>query len=74
MERNGTFSIKSLVVVEQNRKGPERSFLDAATWGRLWKLKLQDRLKLTLWKVTAGALETRGAPARILRCEDEVAF
>lgn len=68
------FSVKYLVVAEQSMRGPERLVLDASTWGRLWKVNLQDNLKLTLWKVAAGVLKTRGALARILHYEDENAF
>lgn len=28
-------------------------------WGKLWKLKIYDRLKLFLWRVMAGVIPTR---------------
>lgn len=63
-----------MVLHEQINKAPERPALDAKSWGRLWKLKIQDRLKLLLWKIAAEALKTKGALARILHCEEEVSF
>lgn len=60
LEKGGDFSIKPLVRKEQNRLSPEAIGLNGEAWGRLWKLKLQDRLKLTLLKVAAGALKTSG--------------
>ncbi|KAB1200389.1 hypothetical protein CJ030_MR0G007455 [Morella rubra] len=44
------------------------------TWEKLWKCKIQDRLKLMLWKVGAGALKTRGGLGRILQCEESEEF
>lgn len=36
-------------------------------WGKLWKLKIHDRMKLFLWRVMADAIPTR---ARMV-CGDE---
>lgn len=73
-EKSRLYSVKPMVLVEQSRTASERTILYGATWGRLWKLKLQDRLKLLLWKVAAGALKTKGALARIIHCEEEEGF
>ncbi|KAB1213575.1 hypothetical protein CJ030_MR5G010506 [Morella rubra] len=48
--------------------------LDKASWGRLWKLKLHDRLKMLLWQIAAGALKNKGALARVLGREEEESF
>lgn len=73
-EKSGIISVKSLVIFEHLRSPPDRVVLDVGSWEKLWRLKLQDRLKLTLWKVASGVLKTRGNLARILHCEDEAAF
>ncbi|KAB1223477.1 hypothetical protein CJ030_MR2G012474 [Morella rubra] len=73
-ENEGLFSVKSVVVSEQIQRAPLRPALDEASWGKLWKLRLQDRLKILLWQVAAGALKTKGSLARILGCEEEESF
>lgn len=58
----GSFSVKGAVMKAQERRRPVRSFLDEQDWKTLWRLPLQDRLKLLLWKIAAEALPVR-APA-----------
>lgn len=48
--------------------------LDSASWNRLWKLRIQDRLHLMLWKVASGTLKTKGALGKCLNREDEPEF
>lgn len=65
-EKNEIFPVKFLVEVEQRRRALAAQAMDATSWNRVWKLKLQDKLKLMLWKVAAGAIKTKGALGRIL--------
>lgn len=74
LEKNGEFSVKSLVLSQQRLRAPDHAVLDSGTWMRLWKLKLQDKLKLLLWKVATGAMRTMGALGRILHTEFEEGF
>lgn len=43
-------------------------------WERIWKCKLQDKLKLTLWKVVASAMKARGLLGGIFHMEDAESF
>lgn len=53
------FSIKGAMYRAQQIRRPFRLFLEEEDWSKLWKLHLQDRLKLLLWKVAAGAIPIR---------------
>lgn len=55
-------------------RAPSNLLLRRRTWDKLWKLRVQDRLKLILWKVEVGAIKTREALGRIFHREDEDQF
>ena len=49
---NGQFSTKSTVkLISSRRTNQSSSPLSSSNWKHLWKLKLNDRLKLFLWKI-----------------------
>lgn len=47
-----------------NSRGLSTSPLSAEEWRQIWKLKIQHRLKLLLWKEVAGALPVKGLLGR----------
>lgn len=47
------------MVLAQERRRPSRIFLEEQDWSKLWKLRLQDRLKLLLWKIASDAIPVR---------------
>lgn len=57
------FSIKSSYLMNFNNLEEEVSML----WGKLWKLKIHDRMKLFLWRVMVDAIPTRVRMARRTR-------
>lgn len=69
-ESSGLFSVKSFLLKTATFKSPYYS----ADWEYLWKLRIQDRLKLLLWKVASGALKTRAALGRVLHAKQEEQF
>lgn len=73
-ESTGKFSVISFWLAVQGAQAPAVMPLDKKSWSILWKAKLQDRLKLLLWKVAVGALKSRGALGRILQRENEEQF
>lgn len=73
-EKSGYFSIKSVVLEHQRNRVPLVSLLNLGSWSRLWKLKVQEKLKVMLWKVAAGVLRTKGALGRLLHYKFEEGF
>lgn len=55
----GSFSVKGAVKLAQARRRPTRLFLEEQDWSNLWRLPLQDRLKLLLWKIAAETIPVR---------------
>lgn len=56
---HGSFSVKGAVLSAQSMRRSSQFFLEERDWSKLWKLQLQDRLKLLLWKVAAEAMPVR---------------
>lgn len=56
----GTLTAKSAYECIHNSRAAVSSPLTREQWRKIWKLKLQHRLKLMLWKVTSEALPLRG--------------
>lgn len=62
-EPKGVFSIQSSYQFLHYPVSPSSPPLDAEDWRKLWKVPMQDRHKLLLWKVTWNAL-----PCKINTC------
>lgn len=41
----------------QLQRAPTFSMVERKTWENLWKLRIQDRLELILWKIAVGGFE-----------------
>ncbi|KAB1227842.1 hypothetical protein CJ030_MR1G001676 [Morella rubra] len=57
---SGSYIDKDAYLYCQKQKHHGTGDLTAAEWRKIWKLKVQDRLKLLLWKLAAEALPLRG--------------
>lgn len=62
----GFFSIKSAHLLEQEQRRDGVSDLRNPIWGKIWRLELQNRLRLMMWKLVADALPLRGKMASFL--------
>lgn len=58
----GAFSVKGAVLTAQACRCPSRICLAEHDWSSLWRLPLQDRLKLLFWKIASESIPVR-APA-----------
>lgn len=56
------FSVKDAVLKMQEARRSPRLLLSEHDSSKLWKLKLQERLKLILWKVAGEAIPIRALP------------
>lgn len=66
LDPKGTFSVKTAYCLDwHSRWSHERGSQDM-DWRKLWKLKLQHRLRLLLWKVATNALLLHGNLARAI--------
>lgn len=65
--------MKEAVLQTQAARRPSHSPLDESDWSALWKLPLQDRLKLLLWKIASEALPVRVLSYR-LRSSTDTSF
>ena len=57
----GIFTVKSTYHLSQLDKFQQPSPLTSQEWKHLWKLKMHERLKLLLWKISWDALPTKEA-------------
>lgn len=60
LEPSGRFSVKSAFLLLKPLALPASAVLSSSNWHCLWHLKLQDDLKLFIWKCAASALPVRG--------------
>lgn len=72
-EKIEVYLVMSFLLRIQNQR-VSNMIVEKETWEKLWKCKIQDWLKLMLWKVGADAFKTRGGLGRILHCEDSKEF
>lgn len=64
LDPKGTLTVKTAYSYIVQSRGAPIGWLSPAEWKILWKLKIQHRLKLMLWKVLAHALPLRGKIGR----------
>ena len=69
--KNGKLSVKSAYFLDQESRFADSGVLKKKEWKHLWKLKLQERLKLLLWKIANNSLPAKAILcSRLNICED----
>lgn len=63
--------IKSAYVALTNTHNSTIMHHNADTWKKLWKLKMQDKLKLFLWKVMHNILPARSFLKRVIPIDED---
>lgn len=71
LEHHGKFTVKTAYLLDQADRFICRGPINSKCWQKLWKWKIQARLKLFAWKVTSNALPTRGRIATAITSVDE---
>jgi hypothetical protein len=57
--KNETFTTKSAYLVDQHSRISDSGPLQPTEWKKLWNLKVNERLKLMLWKIAWESLSTK---------------
>lgn len=63
-DSKGIFSVANAYSITRRWSGNEHISLQAKEWDKFWKIQVQDRLKLFMWKCLHSALPLRGLIAR----------
>lgn len=59
LSSKGTYSVKEAYLYDQKGRMVDTGVLTSPEWTKIWRLKIQHRLKLLVWKVAANALPIR---------------
>ncbi|KAF3953185.1 hypothetical protein CMV_021349 [Castanea mollissima] len=59
MNPSGKFSVKLAYLIDQEARFTPSGPLSKKAWSKLWALKINERLKLFLWKIAWDSLPTR---------------
>lgn len=60
LEKSGQFTVKSMFREVVRYRSVPIAPVGVVCWRKLWKLKMHERLKICLWKLTWDAIPTKG--------------
>ncbi|XP_041011347.1 uncharacterized protein LOC121255133 [Juglans microcarpa x Juglans regia] len=72
LSQRGVFSVKSAYAALANENDHAVNINHAINWKNLWKLKVQDRLKMLLWKISPNLLPTKALISTVLNLEPDL--